>query len=109
MIEEINNAKYWFFGRINKIEDPKRTVDFLLLVVFPAECACMDWLTQVLGSHGITGGSRGEHETASTAPLFQTRIHRSLLDPADTLHLEGLGMRAPLPEMLVVAQVVITL
>lgn len=27
----------------------------------------------------------------------------SLLDPADTLHLGGLGMRAPLSEMLVVA------
>lgn len=33
----------------------------------------------------------------------------SLLDPADTLHLEGLGMSAPLPEMLVVTRVVITL
>lgn len=59
MIEEINNAKCWFFGRINKIEDHKRTVDFLLLLVFPAEYARMDWLTQVLGSHGVTGGSRG--------------------------------------------------
>lgn len=78
MIEEINNAKYWFFGRINKIEDPKRTVDFLLLLVFPAECACMNWLTQVLDSHGVTGGSRGEHVTASTAPLFQTSIHSPL-------------------------------
>lgn len=33
----------------------------------------------------------------------------SLLDSSDALHLEGLGMRAPLPEMLVVAWVVITL
>ena len=33
----------------------------------------------------------------------------SLLDPSDALYLEGLGVRAPLPEVLIVARVVVTL
>lgn len=65
----------------------------------------------------VTGGGRGEGTQqlrSSSAPdghpcAPQPWLSRSLLDPADTLHLEGLGMRAPLPEMLVVPRVVVTL
>ena len=37
-----------------------------------------------------------------TSPA-QRRPLGSLLDPSDALHLEGLGVRAPLPEVLIVA------
>lgn len=64
--------------------------------------------------------SRGEAEERAHDSLLSSSVPdkhtsapqlapRSLLDPADTLHLEGLGVRAPLPEMLVVTRVVVTL
>lgn len=45
----------------------------------------------------------------SSRSLQRACAWRSLLDPAHTLHLEGVGVGAPLPEVLVVTRVVITL
>lgn len=75
----------------------------------------MDRFTWVLGSHGLQGEAEGESRPQPPERLHcrQARMRSSvprpcsLLDPADALHLEGLGVRAPLPEMLVVTGMVI--
>ena len=71
----------------------------------------MDWPTWVLGSYGLQGGAEeracNSLQSASVPDKHTFTAQRwpacSLLDPPDALHLEGLGVRAPLPEMLVVA------
>ena len=55
------------------------------------------------------GSARGSSVPDQHASPAQRRPLCSLLDPSDALHLEGLGVRAPLPEVLVVARVVVTL
>lgn len=71
----------------------------------------MDLPTWVLGSYGLQGEAEerawNSLQSSSVPDKHMFTAQRwtpcSLLDPSDALHLEGLGMRAPLPEMLVVA------
>lgn len=118
MIKHTNQAKDRFFERINNVGKHKLTLDllfyyFLFFVLTVHELAHMG-----AGLTRGTGGGRGEG-TEGPPQLLHPDKHAlapqrrsppcSLLDPADALHLEGLGVRAPLSEMLVVARVVITL
>lgn len=118
MTEELNKAKTWLFERINKIEAHKLTLDlfyyfqFFVLTVraWTGSCGCCVPLeAQAEAEESACNSLHGS--SVPDKHMFTTQLGSpcSLLDPADTLHLEGLGMSAPLPEMLVVARVVVAL
>lgn len=71
----------------------------------------MGWLTVGWGHKGSQNQEQphppASHSVITQAP--QVACACSLLDPAHTLHLEGVSMGAPLSEVLIVTRVVITL